>query len=659
VRTKRPEIGEMSGDVGVQIGDFGTERFQGAINLPLGDMFALRVVATNEESDGYMENGAPWGPITGFAPSKWDGRSGAGDGEDTGGLDVFNSRVKLLFEPNDRFDALLQYEVLRDESDSPAAVNETPANNPAFLFNLIGVPAGTGDPLDRAGVTNRNDVLLHFDDGHNIEVDGGYLNMNYRFDAGTLTSVTGWRKQESRLPSTYTGAAPVAADGEVLSLFDATRDDDRETRQQEIRFASNDDGAFNYVVGGFYQKDEVDFCVNQLLGFLDLVSGELPFGSWNQNPYILCNDQRGESEAVFGEFNFRFSDQLTLTAGARYTWEDKTWHGRQQAFVQTLGGGFDPNFTWRELGETLEAGNFSRFPSGVIEVEEDWAEPTYRASLAYQATDDLMYYATYAHGFKGGGFNDQIGGFAPFTDPVTNTTDYDAFAEAAAPTDPEEADSYEIGMKSEWLDNTLRFNLTGFYVEYTDVQKQIVVPIEVNGAPNQVTRFFNAAEMEVKGIELESAWQPMPELTIRNILGWQDGQYNDYTTPIPSGYDLTKADIDRAPEWQYTLDGTYEWAIDDCFSLTFNANMMYVDESLFTQSIDSEADNTYLDQKTLVNANITLSNSEHGYFVRAIGRNLGDQTYKTASQVVGGLWAFTLYGPPRYFGIEAGYHFGK
>lgn len=653
VRTRRPEIGETSGDLGMQFGDFGTQRVQGAFNLPLGETLALRVVGSKEKTDGFMKNGAAWGPITGFAPNKWQGRSGEGRAEDVGGIDVTNGRVKLLFQPNDRFDALAQYEVVRDDSESPAAVNETPTGGAFFLFNALGVPAPGGNPLDNAGVTNRSDALLHFDDGHNIKVDGYYLNLNYQFDGGTLTSVSGYRKQKSRLPSTYTGAAPVAADGEVLSLFDASRDDDRKTWQQEIRFASKSDGPLNYVLGGFYQKDEVEFCVNQLLGFLDLASGPLPFGSWNQNPYILCNDQRAESKAVFGEATFEATEQLTITAGVRYTWEDKTWHGRQQAFVQTLSGGFDPAFGWQQLGSTLAAGDFERFPAGAVTVDESWNNPTYRLGVDYKLTDDMMVYATYARGFKGGSFNDQIGGFAAFG------TDLDAFAEAAAPTDPEKADSYEIGMKSEWMENTLRFNLTGFYVKYTDVQKQIVVPIEVNGQPNQVTRFFNAAEMEVKGIEAELTYQPVDSLTLRSVLGWQDGQYNDYTTPIPAGYDLTDADIDRAPEWQYTLDGTWRVPVGDQWGLSINANVMYTDENLFTQSIATPDDNTYLDARTLVNANITLADNDDRYFVRAIGRNLTDQTYKSASQVVGGLWAFTIYGPPRYFGLEAGMHFGK
>src|SRR3546814_16335987 len=113
--------------------------------------------------------------------------------------------------------------------------------------------------------------------GHRISVDGLYLNMDLDVGAGTFTSVTGYRKQKSRLPSTYPNQAPVAADGEVLSLFDATRDDDRTTKQQELRFASDFGGPFTFVAGGFYQKEKIDFCVAQILGFQDLVSPPLPF----------------------------------------------------------------------------------------------------------------------------------------------------------------------------------------------------------------------------------------------------------------------------------------------------------------------------------------------------------------------------------------------
>lgn len=667
VKTKRPDLDTFGAEVRGTYGSFKSASVNGALNIPIIEgQLALRLAGGYEYSDGYMRNGACYAVGNTFTAqlpdgtripnvpvqSKFAGRSGCGDGHRVGGTDVYNLRAKLLWEPSSTFDALLQYEMIRDSSESPAPVNETPLTTDTryFLLDALGVGSqsnASSDPINNAGVTDRQDSLVRMQDGHVVNVDGVYLNMNLDVGIGTLTSITGWRSQRSRLPSTYTGQAPVAADGSVLSLFDATRDDDRKTWQQELRFASDLGGSFDFVAGVFHQQDDTDFCVNQLLGFLDLASGPLPFGAWNDTPYILCNAQTAKSTAIFAEGTFKATDKLTITAGGRYTWERKTWRGRQQAFIPTLEGGFDLGLT---LNNTLDASVYN-FPAGVVTVQARDNEPTYRISASYEATGDVFLYATYSHGFKGGGFNDQIGGFAPFG------TDLDAFAEAAAATRPEKADSYEIGLKSEFLNNRARFNITGFWVDYTDLQKQIVVPITVNGQPNQVTRFFNAASARVKGIEAEATIIPTKGLTLRGVLGYQDAKYLKYVTPIAAGYDLSTAPLDRAPKWQWSLDGTYSAPITDQWKVTLNTNLSYVARNLFTQSISDERDNTFLRARTLLNASITFAQADDKYWLRLVGKNLTDKRYETASQVVGGLWTFTLYGPPRYYGVEAGFKF--
>ena len=654
VKTKEPELDVFSADMRVQYGSFNTAKIQGAINVPLGKSAALRVVGSYLNSDGYMRNGGTYGPVVAFVPSDFAGVSGQGDGRRVGGEDVFNGRVKLKLQPTDNFDALLQYERLRDNSDSVPAVNETPVGDPNFLFNNIGITQGSGDPINRAGLTNRSGFLLDMDEGHRVYVDGLYLTMNYDAGIGTFTSVSGWRDQKSRLPSTYTGAAPVAPSGEIMSLFDASRDDNRETWQQEIRFASNLDGPLQFVAGGFYQNDSTDFCVSQVLGFLDLIGVALPFGTFNQNPQVLCNQQRAKSYALFTEGTYDITEQLKLTAGARYSWDKKRWAGRNQVFVQALGGGFDPAFTWEELGSPLAAGDFGRFPDGVLRDSESWSEPTWRISLSYQATPDIFTYATYARGYKSGGYNDQTGtGGAPL---VPNQI---------RPVDPETTDSFELGVKTQGFDDRIRFNVTGFYVTYKDLQKQIVVPItRPDGSEFQETRFFNAAKAEVYGLEAEATALATDDFTVRGVLGYQDCSYKSFNTPIPvgqpggPGYDLATAPCDRAPKWTATLDGTYDLDLGGAGGLTLNANVNHTSRNLFTQSITTPDDNTFLDARTLVNASLTWRDASDAYFVRGIVRNLFDERYKAASQTVGGLWTFTIYGPPRFVGIEAGFKFG-
>lgn len=653
VRTKRPKMNYVGVDGRLELGDFGQTKMQAAVNVPIGDIAAIRLVGGYEKSDGYYRNGACYGPVTGFVPNKFDGAQGCLGGERLGGKDVWQARAKLLIEPSPNFSALLQYEWIRDRSDSVPSVNENylyTGSNP-FLTDLLGLTdpnAQETDPLKRAGYTGRNDALLFMDKGQRISVDGVYANLEYDTGIGTITSVSGYRFQRSRIPNSYAGATAVAPDGQYLSFFDATRDDDRKTWQQELRFASDFDGPFNFVAGGFYQRDKIDFCVAQVLGFLDLSSGPLAFGNWNDTPYLLCNAQRAKSRALFMEGTLKVTDKLTIAAGGRYTWDDKTWLGRQQTFIPALNGGFDPTIS---IDTALDASVYN-YPAGVITLKDKWREPTYRASISYQATDDIFVFGGYSHGYKGGGFNDQIGGFAAFGD------DLDAFREAARATSPETADSFEAGFKSQFLNNRARFNVTGFYVKYKDLQKQLNVPIEVNGQPNQVTLFVNAASATVKGIEAELSATPFDGLTLRGVLGYQDGKYNSYTADN-AGYDLASAPLDRAPKWQWTVDGVYSLPLGADHKLTLNGNVAYTGRNLNTQAIDDPLGNTFLNARTLVNGSITLAQTDDKYYVRAVGRNLTDERYRVGIQNVAGLWLNSQYGQPRYFGVELGVSFGQ
>ena len=502
------------------------------------------------------------------------------------------------------------------------------------------------DPLDRAAVTYRQDGLIKMKDGQRISVDGFYLNADYELDFGKLTSFTGWRRQLSRIPNSYAGAAPIGKDGTPLSFFDATRDDNRKTFQQELRFATNTGTAFDAVIGGFYQRETVDFCVAQILGFLDLTAGPLPFGNWNDTPYILCNAQRSSSKAVFAEGTYKITPELSLTGGVRYTWEDKTWFGRQQVFIPQLGGGFDPSI---KIDEALDASVF-KYPAGVVTVNNKSNSPTWRVTLGYQANPDIFAYVNYSRGFKSGGFNDQIGGFAAFG------ADLDAFRAAARATRPETADSFEAGVKTELWDHRLRFNLTGFYVKYKDLQKQLNVPIVVNGNPNQVTIFVNAASATVKGIEAEATARLFKGFTLRGVLGFQDSAYDTYTAPT-AGYDLATAPLDRAPRWQWTIDGAYEVPLGSNYKIIANASAAHTSRNLNTQAIDTPLGNTFLNARTLVNASLTLSEIDNKYYIKAIGRNLTDERYRIASQNVAGLWLNSNFGAPRYFGVELGLSF--
>ena len=271
VHTKAPVLGETSFETEGEAGSYNAFNARGALNVPITDTLALRLVGAEEREDGWMRNGAS---------STLGGVTYHGDGSRVGGTDVFTARAKLLWQPSDSFKVNFTYELLNDRSQAPGAVNVTPSNvapggaAPYFVFPNLGLPGYTGsDPLNNAGVDNRQGYLIDMQNGHRVDANGAHLNMDWTTSAGTLTWVQGYRAQDSSLPSDYTGVVG------PVSVFDANRSDRRKTWQEELRFASKKYDHFDYVAGAFYQHDNTKFCVSQILGIYGLFGVPTPPGT--------------------------------------------------------------------------------------------------------------------------------------------------------------------------------------------------------------------------------------------------------------------------------------------------------------------------------------------------------------------------------------------
>ncbi|MBS0373865.1 MAG: TonB-dependent receptor [Proteobacteria bacterium] len=655
VRTKAPSLTEAGVEVQGQAGNLGVVNMQGALNVPIVDgKLGLRLVASSEKEDGWISNGS----------SNTIGTTTyTGDGKTYGGTKVLTGRAKLLWQATDNMRTQITYEVVRDRSQAPIAVNTTPTNLsptsglPYYVFALLGLPGHTsGDPYSQGGTTNRDGYLINMPDGHRVDVDGIYVNSDFTVTGGTITWVQGYRSQDSSLPSNYTGIVG------PLSVFDANRSDRRKTWQEELRFASTAGEHANYVLGAFFQHDDTKFCVAQILGIYDLFGVPTPAGAtpggYNNNPQVLCNAQQERSAAAFGEMNYKFNDKATLTLGARYTNDVKDWTGRQQVFVQQLpsaNGAFDPAFTYQQLGSLMAAANFAAFPFGVVTNNHSWTEPTYRASFSYQFNRDLFGYATYSHGFRAGGYNDQVGTSGA---PITK--------DEAAPTNPEKADSFEVGFKSEWLNRSLRTNVAAFYVTYKDAIRQVVVPVtNANGQPGEETLFRNAAKLKVYGLESEISAKLGDSFTLRLPFSFQHCSYDSFSSGTTAGgdyVDLSGLDVNRCPKVTATLDGTYTLLLAGAGRVVFDASANYVGKNLDTYSIAlpyASFTQTFADARTLINASVTYRSADDHWFVRALARNLGDKRYVGSAQNVDPLWVWSFYGEPRYFGGEVGFKFGK
>jgi len=641
VRTKRPNFDGNSFDASVMAGDFGRVEIKGAANLQMSDQLAFRVAAMSQKSDGYYRNGtAGPGPPPAFYFGDPADLPLVGDGSKQGGDDALALRAKLLWRPTENVDILFQYEYLDDDGDSPITVNET--RNPNQAWPAIGFPGvSSGDPLDQAGSSLRDSGGLNMSRGHQIDINGYYLNIDWQIGDYTLTSVTGLREQDSVLPSSY--------GSEAVTLFDATRDDIRETFQQELRVASNFDGPFNFVAGLFYQTDETSFNVLQYLGLLDFFGAGVPGVLDIDNPRVITNNQELDSFAPYFDFSYDFADTWQLSAGLRFTSEEKKFFARPALPIVLFGATvadwpFDPN-------------NTSLFPCDATYPCEtdvsDWDEPTYRLVLANQFTDDLYGYASFAHGFKSGGYSDQAGSAGIFS--LTQTRYL-----------PEEADSLELGFKADLLDDRLRLNTAVFYTEYTDMQRAAIVTVGLL----QETVIFNAAEVTAWGLEFEVTALLSEHLTLNANLGILDTNYDKFELdfdldPSTPPTDLSGNDVTRAPETTAGIDLTYDMPIGDAGGLRAILGVYYEDESVFYYAVDAPSPgfpggtpvpqyNTILQDHTLVNASLTYTHSNGRWYASVFGKNLTDERYRNASQYVGGLWTFSTYAEPRVYGVEFG-----
>jgi iron complex outermembrane recepter protein len=686
IRSKRPDMDEMGADFRLGYGSFNAVRAQGSVDIPvIEDVLALRFVGAYSKSDGYYKLGANYGPINTlnifggtFAPFNIPGVTGTtGEGrpgKSSGGDDNLNGRFKAQWNATENLTFLAQYEIMRDRSDAVPAYNDTPRNGP-YLWNTLGFTRPNGDPIDNVGSTQRQDSLLKMGSGQVIDVDGIYLNMEWDVGFGTVYANAGKRDQDEHLPNTYTGAAPVnQVTGEVISLFDATRDTTRETTQFEARFASDFDGSVNFVAGVFQQTNDAAFCVVQVLGFIDLAfdlgSIGAPQQLNNSTPQVLCNKQDSDSLAGYIDATWEVTDQFSLSGGYRMTRDERSWAGRTQVGFDLLDDNLNNgSLSWQDFNDPMQAGNFNRFPGGIIvnertpgfgNLSETWTEPSWRVVGSYKFTDKLFGYATISEGYKAGGYNDQTGTSGLMVSALTR------------PVDPEFATNYEVGMKWESEDSRFRFNPTVFYTEYKDAQRAVNILTEQNGAQFQETVFYNAAEVEAKGLELEFQAALTDNFRIRAQASYLDASYNEFiidqpglSDPASGGEilpffgDFSGLPVPRSPEFMGSIQGIYTWELASGNRVDFGAEFYHEDENLFYISAAGREYDAYLDEKNLINASVTYTSVDGNWFVRGYGKNLTDERYRIASQSVATLWTHSQFGAPVNFGVEFGMGFGS
>jgi iron complex outermembrane receptor protein len=498
--------------------------------------------------------------------------------------DSLSGRVALRLKPGGGgIEIVLRADASRDRTHSGAY---DVLNNGAFT----GAPFADADPNDRI-------VAQDVNTSQDRDIWGVSAQIDAPVAGGTLTSITAYR--------TYEWHNIQDNDYSVLSLLATGIDEDQTQFSQEVRFVSPSGGRFDYVAGLYYFRQTLDTLSTVIVG-PDL--GIYP------TPEIaaISADVTTDSYAAFGRASYAFTDQFTLSLGARYTIEDKSL-----VFSQTG----DP---FEVIAPTI--------PQRTIDRRDENFSPS--ATLEWRPAERILAYATVAAGFKSGGFN-------VFSVTATDDAEYR----------PEKVVSYEIGIRTELLDRRIRLNAAFFYMDYTNLQQNQLITSGGGIARYQTS---NAAEAHSAGFEMDIAARLGSRLEATASYGYSNAEFDAYPDATPAGADYTGNRLAFAP--RHSASAALEWSPD----LTAGLRLYTRGEIAYRSRIYFGSDNRFSDDGlALLNARIGIGPASGAWRATLWGRNLTDATY-AINQAAGAVvpdQTIQALGAPRTYGVELRFGF--
>ena len=471
-----------------------------------------------------------------------------------------------------------------------ASVDYTKDDTNSRGYTLVSNSAGT-DFSDNDGdiETAELDVPQDFD----REIWGASLRAYWNLPLGTVSSITAYR--ESDATEYYSLGAGAVALPTVSTQFIKNEIDDPEMFSQELRFVSAKGEMFDYILGFYYYNEDTDRVVD------DLLLGISGFVTFVDRSFDVNVDT--ESYAFYADATIHLFDTVDISFGGRYTNEDKE---------------VTVDFT----DKRRPTSNF------LVTPQADFDEFTTRVAINWRASENVNLFASRTEGFTAGGFN---------TETNSATAINLGF-------NPETITAYEIGAKTQWLDDSLTFNITGFIQDFEDKQE---------GFFNVAERFFsifNASEASMDGVEIEALWYPTDGLALNFSYSWLDTEYERFV--IPGGADFTGNRLQTAPENTFSAGFNYRQPIGDMGSLLLNASYAWQDD-YFTGA--SNSPNFLIDSYGLVNASVGFETGDGRWRVSLWGNNLLDKEYVLIRGTSGAIGEY--YGAPFTYGATLTFNY--
>ncbi len=427
-------------------------------------------------------------------------------GQDGNDRDEWGGRGKLRWLINDDFDAQLNYtHVDRHHHCCVATLRQV---TPGSVVDREGGPVGP-----------KNDKIVDNNTSYgDTKVDIYSLEANYTLGEYLLTSISAYTNE-----NVYGAARADLYTRTALPLNDAHEKYEQYT--QELRLTSPADATVSYVAGlYFYYKDFTD----EFTRYIDLYGIDFAPAPNSGALSVLNNtDASNQSAAVFGQATWHVTDTERLVVGGRFN-DDQLTHKQTVSAIP---------------------GTLPEAPPGTVDEKTDDQGSSWRLVGEHDFAADAMVYASVARGYKGPGSNSLPSG------PTSGTVFVD----------PEIPTSYEIGIKSQWLDNRLRVNGAAYYSTFKDFQASA----QVAGAFPPLFFLTNAGELETQGVELELNANVLENFDVQASVAYTDAIFSDWDDApcyarqteaqgcVNGVQDLSGADMPFSPDWAVFLAGTY------------------------------------------------------------------------------------------------------
>lgn len=591
--SRQPRPGEgFDGYLEATYGRYAQRDMQGAIGFDLGSSVAARLSFQTINRDGLFHN------------------LSTGD-KKFGDKERHSGRAQLAWEPTDDTRVLLNYHIGLNRGESLGNKGNGLLNADGTLcseIDLVGNFRRRNNCFDRGGFGTAP-FNPSTDDWHHIynvsstradvDIQGGFLRFEHDFSAATFVSITSYDVTDVQF----------ADDASATNTFQFTPFQDSRYSQftQELRLMSTGEGPLRAIGGLYYFTEDLEQATN-VRRFVNN-AGTTAFN-------IL--DQTDEDISIYGQLEYDLHPSLTITAGVRYTDNEKEADSLFGVAVTPFTTIPTNTFISREMVERLTENAPETCPPGppgvdpvtgrpfggpppcrlpLLHPRQSTHEVGGKLGLAWRFTDDAMLYGHYSRGFKSGGFDTRA--LAAFSGNVET------------PVEPETLDAYEIGVKSELLDSTLRLNASAFYYEWSDLQTFATI--------NSVPGFYNIPTAELRGLEVELNWVPADGWLVQGGMGYLQTEITDVgdlAGTIDEGHELP-----NSPELTFNALASKRILIGDG-ALTLQGDVRYIGKQVdsLQYALDRISTN---EEQTYLNARISYAfGANHRYQISLFGENL-------------------------------------